>query len=262
VQIKDPNWKNSYDIYISTISDKAAELKHISFKNFGMNWGIWHYELEKDFKSFVNLESIDLSNNNIDTIIIDCSKMPLLKSVDLSHNALYYWGHEGSFIIDQQINAPNLERLNLSYGKLGNVIIGQKAPFLETLQWLDLSGNHFSDYHLSYKNSPPRLQLPVLPNLKYLSLKDNFYGYVPKLRYLRSIETIDLSNNPVKANFQELNLLPNLKEIILNNTGLTKTPDSFFKMNSLTKLELKNNFLSNNEIKRLTKHFKSTQIIY
>lgn len=244
---KDPNWEENYRKYMDVQHKMGKQVRHLSFRKFGMNWGIWHYDLEKDFAVFENLESIDLSYNFIDTVIINFSELKSLKEVDLSHNALYYWGQEGSFIIDQQINAPNLEKLNLSYGQAGNIIISQKAPFLDTLQWIDLSGNHFTDYYPYCESCPPRLQLPKLPNLKYLGLRENNYTSVPKLRYLPSIETLDLSRNRLLNNFEELLLLPNLKNLELNDCGLMKVPKAVLQMVNLKTLSIINNRITDIE---------------
>lgn len=249
---EDKNWAQSYDAYIKKFKgSRAKHTKHLSFHRFGMNWGIWHHDLSSDFYAFENLESIDLSYNYIDTVIIDFSLMPKLKKIDFSHNALYYWGQEGSFRIHEQFAAPNLEELDLSYGICGHIIIGQKAPFLHSLRWLDLSGNHFTTHGGHDKEKPPVLRLPKFEVLSYLGLRDNYYTYIPKLRYLNTLRSLDLSGNPLRSNFDELERMPWLETLNLSACGLTKIPKPLFRLTNLKTLVLTGNAIEAEELGRL-----------
>lgn len=247
----DKNWYETYQTYIKSLGSHPKSQKQLSFHKFGMNWGIYHYDLNKDFKHFVNLESIDLSYNYIDVFVIDFSQFPKLKKIDASHNALYYWGQEGSLWLDNEFNAPHLEELDLSDGIAGYIKIHQGAPILSSLKRLDLSGNHFTTHGGYDAEKPPILQLPRFKQLEYLGLRDNYYVSVPKLNYLPTIKELDLSGNPLRANFQELLRLPNLKILKLRGNAIKKLPKAFLEMNNLKKLDLRGALLSEQDMKQL-----------
>ncbi len=257
---KDPNWEETFSNYILPLQKNAHEIKKLSFKKFGMNWGIWQYDLAKLFEGFVNLEEIDLSHNYIDTIIIDFKCFPKLKKVNLSHNALYYWGQEGTFRIEEQVNAANLEELDLSYGLCGYIKLKQSAPFVDSLRWLDLSGNYFGLFGKFTYDKPPVLMLPKLKNLKYLALRDNNYTYVPKLRYLEGIENLDLSGNDISANLGELLRLPKLKRLSLCSVGWTSIPSVIYKLDNPEMLNFQGNNITEFEKNKLIMHFPETKI--
>jgi Leucine-rich repeat (LRR) protein len=241
---------------------KAKGIKTLSFKKFGLNWGIWHYDLGALFEGFENLEEIDLSYNYIDTVIIDFSKLKKLIKIDLSHNALYYWGQEGSFRIHEQLAAPNLEMLNLSYGICGFIDIGQQAVWRNSLRWLDLSGNYFSGISFFREDkTPPILRISPLPNLEYLALRDNYYQYVPKIRHFENLQKIDLSGNPIRCNFEELLHFKKLQHLFLRSLGLQKIPKALFQLEQLLVLELQGNALPPAELKKLQLALPNTKII-
>jgi len=258
----DKNWEQTYSRYMEKFRGRGKQTKQLSFHKFGMNWGIWHHELKSDFDPFEKLESIDLSYNYIDTVVIDFSKMLHLKKVNFSHNALYYWGQEGSFRIQEQFAAPNLEELDLSYGICGHIIIGQKAPFSHSLRRLDLSGNHFTSHGGYDKEKPPILRLPQFEVLEYLGLRDNHYTYVPKLRYLNTLSSLDLSGNPLRNNFDELERMPWLETLTLSACGLKKIQKSLFRLTNLKTLVLTGNKIETEDQIRLQQVLLDSKISF
>jgi Leucine-rich repeat (LRR) protein len=247
----DKNWKATYDNYIKSLGMHPKSQKQLSFRKFGMNWGIYHYDLNQDFKDFVNLEFIDLSYNYIDVFVIDFSNFPKLKKIDASHNALYYWGQEGSLWLDKEFNAPNLEELDISDGICGYIKVHQGAKMLKTLKRLDLSGNYFTIHGGYDEERPPILQLPTFEQLEYLNLGHNHYVSVPKLSYLPTIKELDLTGNPLRANFQELLQLPKLEVLHLGGNAIKKLPKPFLKLKGLRELDLRSAQLSKQEIGQL-----------
>lgn len=257
----DKNWKQTYDNYINSLGMHPKSQKQLSFKKFGMNWGIYHYDLNHDFKPFINLESIDLSYNYIDVFVIDFSQFPKLKKIDASHNALYYWGQEGSLWLDQEFNAPNLEELDISDGICGNIKVKQGAKMLDSLKRLDLSGNYFTIHGGYDEEKSPILQLPTFKQLEYLGLRDNFYKSVPKLSYLPTIKELDLSGNPLRANFQELLKLPNLEILNISSNSIKKLPKALLKLKGLRELDLRGAQLSAREIGQLEAALPQSKIL-
>lgn len=257
-----PDWENILIQKLTELNKKPERIKKLNLAGIGMNWGVWHHHLSKLFEPFEGIEEIDLSNNYIDTNIIDFSKFYNLKKINLSDNALYYWSQEDSFKIDEQLNAPMLEELDLSNCHCGFIVISQKAIWRDQIIRLNLSSNHFTSTSMYGENKVPLLKIPTLPNLKYLSLKNNKYKYVPKLRYLKSLESLDLSENPLKCNFQELLQLKSLKKIILRSIGLNYIPKAIFELKDIESVDLEGNKIPEFEIKRLRKNFPNTEFLF
>lgn len=254
----DPNWRETYRAYIKS---KGKLTKHLSFRGFGMNMGIWHYKDGDLLNKYENLESIDLGDNYIDTVVFDFSKFKRLTRIDLNSNALYYWGQEGSFRIHEQIRAPNLKWLSLAEGKLGYIILSKEAAFRNSLEWLDLSGNEFTGMS-SRPEGPPVLKMTNLPKLKYLGLRDNLYTFCPKLRWFHTLPELDLSNNPIRSNWQELLKMPNLRILHLAGCKLEEIPEVFREFGFLKQLDLSYNWLEDEQVDELRSRLPHTEIIF
>ncbi len=251
------NWEADMMSRLAQQKGRAKRSKTLDLSGLGMNWGIWNHDVDQLMKPFRDLvEHVDLSHNYIDIVVIDFSKFSCLKSVDISCNALFYWGNEGTFRLAEQINSPTLEELRMRNGQAG-IIHLLKTPFLHSLKRLDLSDNKFWPYSLR-PDASPILRMDRFPNLEQLALRDNNYRGVPKLRYLQALKSLDLSSNPIGCNHQELLHFPQLERLDLSSTGLTRIPNVLGELRQLKTLDLRFNDIPLHAQERLQNRLPDT----
>ncbi|MEX1308121.1 MAG: leucine-rich repeat domain-containing protein [Eubacteriales bacterium] len=114
------------DVYPSELAEFTGEM---DFSDLGIT------DL-RGLEYFVNVESFNFSNNEIDTLPSNMAVMENLKSLDLSFNNMYALPPE---IAD----APNLDTLILAGNKLK--ILPTRIQEMGNLRNLDISGNRFEE---------------------------------------------------------------------------------------------------------------------
>lgn len=101
-----------------------------------------------------------------------------------------------------------------------------------------------------------------LPNLEIIILSFNKFDRIPRsLSKLNNIKTLDLSNNQIKS--VEPNILVNSLEIInFESNQITSFPDeAFVGLSGVKELNLKDNYLSDLNAKKLVNDLKSLKTI-
>ena len=164
-------------------------------------------EVPSELGSLSNLESLDLSSNELTGIPGEFGNLSNLKSLDLSSNEL-------TGIPAELGSLSNLESLDLSSNELTG--IPGELGSLSNLESLDLSSNELA-------GTIPA-ELGSLSNLESLNLSNNrLTGTIPaELGSLSNLESLDLSSNqltgPIPAS---LGGLANLERLSLSQNMLT-----------------------------------------
>jgi Leucine-rich repeat (LRR) protein len=187
---------------------------------------------------FQNLESLDLSQNELTAFTLDLSQLPKLKSLNIAKNKLS----------DFQFIEPNavIEKIDLSHNSLGRA--GFNVAVLPKLTLLNLSYNDLKDSSLYFGEGQ---------NLKVLNLQQNELNTIPEaIKTNRKLESLWLGgNNLTNLTDKSFAGLKHLKDLNLYKCGLTVVPRGIKKLKRLEVLDLYYNKLTAlpKSIKRLKK---------
>ncbi|CAJ2658829.1 unnamed protein product [Trifolium pratense] len=175
------------------------------------------------WRSFSSLSKVNLSNNRFGGSIALTTK-----TKPISQN--------GSFF------SSSLQKLNLSHNRFTNQV---QLSFFHNLKILDLSYNNLNTLPYGFQN---------LTNLNYLNLSNcNIKGNIKPISYLKSLSSLNLSNNSLNGSFPfDFPSLNNLKFLNISNNNF----NSSISLNKFIKkfgkssfIHAGNNFNSNNNNK-------------
>lgn len=186
-------------------------------------------ELPKEINQFVNLESLNLSENFIDEINFDTLELSGLEELNLSKNPGF-----NTFAIDGiEICSPNLRKIDFSNTNCISVSpVLAKCKELKTLNlsnnWIQFLPNKLGD----------------LDQLVTLNLSNNQLKLLPFLDDLWGLEELDISENKdlhLKEVGASLLLKESLKSLILTpEVKLSKGLPNVFEVLAIEKLTIKN----------------------
>jgi Leucine-rich repeat (LRR) protein len=184
-------------------------------------------EIPVSINKLINLKSLDLSNNLIETINYRIIRLPSLENLNLTHNpgfnTMEFAGIGECF--------PNLQTLNLS--AVSAKYVSPDILELEELRELILSKN-------SIEFLPE--EIGEMSKLVYLDMSENNLVDAFWLSGLWEVEYLDLSKNP-KLNLESaglaLFLKDNLKTLVVSPTTDSKGLPAIFAELSLEEMVLK-----------------------
>jgi Leucine-rich repeat (LRR) protein len=150
----------------------------------------------------------------------------------------------------QPLDASVVDYLNLDRNQLTNV---DEVASLSGLKWLRLNDNRLS--------SLP--DLSKLVNLRRVYLRGNRFSEIPEtLKDLPSLDSIDISGNPVREVPKWLAEKGGLKALSFTRTMLVKLPDDLSAWKSLQSLQLGELGLSKGEMARIRKALPSVAVVF
>lgn len=178
----------------------------------------------------LTLESLDLSELNLDTIPFEVANLAGLRSLDLSSNPSMAWDTSFRFISQNK----NIVEIIMQNNKLSRV--PEELKLFENLQSVDLSNND-------------KLRLDEVINLltdvkflNYLKLSDCKINKIPKnIGNLKSLWELDLSHNDITFLPREIGGIVQLEEIDLRYNEIQELPEEFAYLLNLEKIYLSNN---------------------
>ncbi len=211
------------------------------------------YNLNEAFKNPQKVVKLDLSNQGITSLPDSVSQFKNLKHLDISGN--YF-----RKLPEQISTLKNLRILDLSDNELTEIPIF--LTNLKKLKSLDLTNNDriasstsvvlISEFKKLEKlavsgeedESVPGI-ISVMSSLKHLEISFKEMKYIPagliNIEGLQSIVIKGASELKQDSLFAYLRRFKELKEIGIENCGLTKIPDGFANLNNLTLLNLSGN---------------------
>ncbi len=178
---------------------------------------------------FKKLVKLNLSSNGMDSLTIP--SFPDLKELNISDNHIHDISVLGQF--------QNLEKLNLSYTNIHSLSGIEK---LKNLEDLSMYNTNITDYAPLFQlpklytlginnyNGEDMSKISGLKSIKYLVIS---FGYLKSLKgidQLNTLEYIDLSGNAM-ADYSPLYKLPNLKTLIIRNSGMDDSMFAFIQKN-------------------------------
>lgn len=219
-------------------------LRQLSIKLSSVN-----LSLPKEIGKLTNLETLDLSHTNIQTISPAIWKLPNLKNLDLSFTKL-------KRIPTSIFSLVSLERLNLASSLSGVKSIPDRIGNLKNLKELNLENTQLKQltdgvFYLvnlevlnlaNIKIKSLSFLVGRLSNLKYLSLRGNGYLHsLPEtLCDLEKLETLDLQRCQNLMIFPtQIGNLRNLETLNLNHARIEPLPDSIARLQKLRNLYLR-----------------------
>uniref|UniRef100_A0A6N2KGZ9 Uncharacterized protein n=1 Tax=Salix viminalis TaxID=40686 RepID=A0A6N2KGZ9_SALVM len=189
-----------------------------------------------------NLETLDLSDNNITKVV--ASGGPTNLSTLVLNNITAYGSSFQTFL--QSLGAfPNLTTLFLGFNDLRGRILGDDLRNLSSLEELYLYGCSLDENSLQ--------SLGALPSLKNLSLQ-SLSGVVPFQGFLnlKNLELLDLSGNTLNSSiFQAIGKMTSLKTLMLQGCSLNgqlPTTQGFLNLKNLELFDMSYSTLNSSNI--------------
>lgn len=215
---------------------KAAEqidaARRLGTKNLDLSGG-WQKDSTKLTRvpewlgQLTQLESLNLSNNELIALPESLGQLTQLQSLNLSNNQLIA-------LPESLCQLKQLQSLNLLNNQL--LVFPESLCQLKRLNVLDMSINKLTALPES---------LGQLTGLRLLDLFSNQLTVLPEsLRHLTRLKSLDLSHNQLAAVIESLGELPLLEALYLSNNQLTALPESLGQLIQLQWLDLSHNRLT------------------
>ncbi len=207
-------------------------------------------EIPAEVFELKQLESLNLSRNQLKYLPESISNLSNLTQLDLSYNQLIN-------LPKSITNLSNLTQLYLSYNQITN--LPESISNLSNLTQLYLSYNQITNLPESISNLSNltqlylrRNQLTPLPesitnlsNLTQLDLGRNQLTYLPEsISNLSNLTQLDLSGNQLTHLPESITNLSNLTQLYLSGNQLTHLPESISNLSNLTELYVIGNQLT------------------
>ncbi|CAH1783914.1 unnamed protein product [Owenia fusiformis] len=199
-------------------------------------------DLTIDIEQDSNLETIDLSDNELTSLPQEFGDLPNVRSVNLMQNSFCKFPREPLYL--KQLTVLNLKRqaISSSYASMGADTIPKLTDLPSDTTWpvsleeLTLSENAIHELPKS---------LATLQKLRILDVRSNKLREFPiHICGLKSLTSLILSSNKIEEIPEEIGQLTNLKMLRLSKNKLCKLPDTICSLVSLETLTLRNNQLT------------------
>ena len=204
--------------------------------------------IHKDWLLYLeNLNTLDVSNNYLTDFPLELFSLKNLKNLIIDSNLINKLPLNNTLIKRKsQIKILSLNNNNIS-----------KFPFLFSIRYLhtlNLQANYFTDFKINEKKENKNLkklnlshnklsEFTIIGNhfnhLEILDLKSNLFNEFPScICSLKSLKSLDISNNPITNNFPEsISLLNQLEILDLSNIIISSNDFCFSLKNSIYKLK-------------------------
>lgn len=226
-------------------------------------------KINKFLSRFPNLEDLNLSNNQLNTLPKHLLKLKLIQQLSVQANTLThlpsnlhklselkYLDLSSNEELDLENTAPDffklkkLHTLKLKNNKLTTLpIVLYRAISLKKLDCsnnelstisnkiLQLTRlNHFDASNNKLNNLPNGFSL--LENLRTIDLSVNQISTIPLLSHMYDLDVLNISDNPITSLPKWFNRLHSLKQLNLSSTKLRKVDFSESKLSQLEVLKL------------------------
>eukprot|EP01095_Lingulamoeba_sp_RSL-Kostka_P015641 TRINITY_DN7267_c0_g2_i1.p1 TRINITY_DN7267_c0_g2~~TRINITY_DN7267_c0_g2_i1.p1 ORF type:complete len:337 (+),score=41.15 TRINITY_DN7267_c0_g2_i1:384-1394(+) len=220
--------RNNFDVIPECIFDiTSLNLLDVSDNNLT--------EMPERLTELISLDSLFMNNNKLTSIIENIGNLVCLREFFYCRNSI-------TDIPDSIINLPSLEVLSCSRNE--NISL-DNIRHLTNMYLLYLNGCNIEEIPEEFSSFSNLINLFLgfnqiktipdslfdnLPNLKYLSLNNNFLSVIPDLSNLCSLERLHIEENELNELPSSLGSLSNLIYINFANNYITALPLSFTKL--------------------------------
>jgi Leucine-rich repeat (LRR) protein len=188
------------DVFPEFLVERAFEIMSLHFDHNIMS------VLPSEIGCFVNLISLDISNNQMKNLSPDICSLPQLRTLIARNNHL------------------TVESIPKDFGLISSLVV------------MNVSGNFFTEVPM---------QFTELTSLKCLYLGANRITNVPKeIARLQHLEILYLGGNVLKSIPEEIGYMQSLVSLVLCDNRLELLPNSLVLLTNLQSLSLHNNRLS------------------
>lgn len=235
------NEPNVLDLSYLDLEDCESNLKQYQNERHEITCLLLNNNILKSLPSIVctfsQVQTLDLSCNQLKTLSLDIIKMKNLRNLICKDNLL-----GDSSLPKDLCNAVQLESIHLS----GNVFTQFPFQLLEikSLREIYLGSNKIQFLPRNYEN---------LQRLEVLYLGGNRIKSIPEeLSQLKNLTSLNLSNNNITSLPCQLAKLKKIRNLALHANNLTTLPIELVMLMNLNELSLRNNPLVNNFAKEYT----------
>ena len=219
--------------------NNIPEISGGKLKKITISQGNETYEDDDGYKKFPQwifkyneLESLDLSSINIESVPSEISSLKSLKILNLKNDKLKTLPSEISQL-------SNLEELYILYNPISS--FPSEISSLKSLKILYAS-------HTGIKTFPP--EISQLSNLEELYIWQNQISSFPiEITNLKSLKSLNIESNELKTLPSEISQLSNLEKLRISNNHIPSLPDSIKEMTKLKSLIAYNTCITNDYTK-------------
>lgn len=176
----------------------------------------------------INLENLDLSHFNLNTIPSEITGLSRLKNLNLSNNIISDFSALNGL--------TSLQEINISDNTLAS--LPSEITSLTSLKSLNASNNNITQFN----------NLQNLQNLEWLSIENNSLTTIPtEISNLKNLVHLNLGRNQISTGFSSLTPLKNLEQLWLNHNNISGSfPTDLLTLPTLMSLSLQSNQLTGN----------------
>jgi len=233
-----PNKVYRFRINVSTITDvpkvlkKCTNIEYIDFR------GCRIHNIPQFFSKFAKLETLNLSDNDLDEIPDGVFLIPHLKEILLYDNRI-------TFFPATMKDLQDLESIHMSGPKVRNLDILRYNPKLNSFGSNEMGLDEFpavilnfpkTKYIYLWENNITSIpeELASFDSLEYLNVSTNKLTRFPKeLAGLKKLESLLLADNEISEVDSTIGLLDGVEVLYLSENPLDDIPDAIADMEHL-----------------------------
>lgn len=228
--------------------------------------------------SSLNINSLSLTNNILDSLPQTITLLKNLTYIDLSENIF-------NTLPIELFELTNLKSIKIQFNNHSFKTIGSEVSRLKNLEKINLGGNWQLDGKeaINSLSSLPNLKvldffscrLDTIPDqimnfvaLEWLNLSRNpninFSDLFIKLSKVKTLKYLDLSDNKLTILPKEIGLLTSLEYLVIGQNAISALPEEFFNLTNLKVINVYGNFdrrISDTELQRIKERLPNCKII-
>lgn len=263
---------------LKVIPIEIIEIKNLQSIQLNFLKRKFDYKTSFERMSSLNISSLSLTNNILDSLPQSITLLKNITYIDLSENIF-------KTLPVELFELTNLKTIKIQYNNRSFKTIGSEVSKLINLEKINLGGNWQLDGKeaIISLSTLPKLydldffscRLDTIPkqimnflSLERLNLSRNpeidFSDLFIKLSKVKTLKYLDLSDNNLTILPKEIGLLRSLEYLVIGQNAISSLPEEFFGLTNLKVINVYGNYgakISSSELQKIKERLPNCKII-